>query len=182
MARKPLCYGQGGGDLGGGQLHRFANGQFVCTGVLVNHESPLFPHRLVPRKIVAAACCIAGGSDQRQVLGDTSVRRDGGRALEYMEAIHRKLQQDTPEDFVIATGRQHSLMDFFAMAFEELGLDVREPRDHDAALARPLEITANRGDPGRAVRMLGWQAQVHLRDVVRRIIAHGRGPGAPTVG
>jgi GDPmannose 4,6-dehydratase len=162
--------------------YRSAYGQYVCTGLLFNHESPLRPQRFVTRKIVAAACRIAQGSGERLVLGDTKVRRDWGWAPEYMEAIYRMLQQDVPEDFVIATGRQNSLMDFCALVFAELGLNVDDHMDHDASLTRPLEIAANRGDPSKAERKLGWRAQLQLHDIVRRMVAHERAPGPESVG
>ncbi|HUL58429.1 MAG TPA: GDP-mannose 4,6-dehydratase, partial [Anaeromyxobacteraceae bacterium] len=97
--------------------YREAYGLFACSGILFNHESPLRPERFVTRKIVAAACRIAAGSEERLRLGNVRVKRDWGWAPEYVEAMWRMLQQDRPDDYVIATGETRSLEEFAAAAF-----------------------------------------------------------------
>ena len=106
--------------------YREAYGLFACSGILFNHESPLRPERFVTRKIVAAACRIAGGSGERLQLGNMRVKRDWGWAPEYVDAMWRMLQQDHPEDFVVATGETQSLEDFVAAAFGAVGLDSKD--------------------------------------------------------
>ena len=112
----------------------------ACTGILFNHESPLRPERFVTQKIVAGACRVAAGEQDVLSLGDLSVRRDWGWAPEYVVAMHRMLQLDTLEDFVIATGQTTSLEDFVCEVFASLGLDWRKHVVRDPALTRPSEI------------------------------------------
>jgi GDPmannose 4,6-dehydratase len=111
--------------------YREAYGLFACTGILFNHESPLRPERFVTQKIVQAACRIASGSQERLQLGNLDVQRDWGWAPEYVMAMWQMLQQDQPEDFVIATGETNSLEDFVATAFSCVGLDWQEHVDID---------------------------------------------------
>jgi GDPmannose 4,6-dehydratase len=92
------------------------------------------------------------------------------------------LQLNAPADFIIATGRQNSLIDFCAMTFEELGLDWHDHVKNDTSLSRPLEISANLGDSTRATHILGWKARMQLRDVIRRMVAYERAPGPNTAG
>ncbi|MCL2450847.1 MAG: GDP-mannose 4,6-dehydratase, partial [Polyangiaceae bacterium] len=103
--------------------YRDAYGLFACSGILFNHESPLRPERFVTRKVVAAAVRIAAGGDERLRLGDLSVERDWGWAPEYVEAMWKMLQENRPEDFVIATGSTSTLESFVETAFGCLGLD-----------------------------------------------------------
>lgn len=162
--------------------YREAYGLFACSGILFNHESPLRPERFVTRKIVAAACRIAGGSRERLRLGNTNVNRDWGWAPEYVDAMWRILQQERPDDFVIATGRTRSLQEFVAAAFGAVGLDWHEHVDVDASLFRPADIAANHANPEKAARILGWRATVSMEETVRRMIAaelrdaHGQVP------
>src|SRR5690606_21601688 len=106
--------------------YREAYGLFACTGILFNHESPLRPERFVTRKIVSAASRIAAGSKEKLTLGNLSIVRDWGWAPEYVDAMWRMLQLDTPDDFVIATGQSHSLERFVEEAFTQLGLNYRD--------------------------------------------------------
>jgi GDPmannose 4,6-dehydratase len=147
--------------------YREAYGLFACSGILFNHESPLRPERFVTRKIVAAACRIAAGSDEKLHLGNTEIVRDWGWAPEYVEAMWMMLQQDAPEDYVIATGESHSLEEFAEAAFACAGLDWRDHTVIDPALLRPADITIGRANPSRAAERLGWEAQYRMRDVVR---------------
>ena len=152
------------------ETYRRAYGLAACTGILFNHESPLRPERFVTQKIVAAACRIARGATEPLVLGDLTVQRDWGWAPEYVVAMHRILQLDPPEDFVIATGRTSSLEEFVATAFAAVGLDWRRHVVRDPGLARPSEIACGRADPSRAADRLGWRARHALPDVVRMMV------------
>jgi len=152
--------------------YREAYGLFACSGIFFNHESPLRPERFVTKKIVSAATRIARGSDEKLHLGNISIRRDWGWAPEYIEAIYLMLQQETPNDYVIATGESNSLEDFVAAAFDYVGLDWHNYVEIDQKLIRPLDIAAGRGNPSKARVELGWQAKHKMRDVVRMMMEH----------
>ncbi len=150
--------------------YRDAYNLFVCTGILFNHESPLRPQRFVTRKIVATACRIASGSTEKLNLGNISIARDWGWAPEYVDAMWRMLQQDTPDDYVIATGQTNPLETFVAETFKHLGLDWRDHVTADASLLRPSEIMISRGNPAKALKKLGWKAQYTMADAIRMMI------------
>jgi GDPmannose 4,6-dehydratase len=150
--------------------YREAYGLFVCNGILFNHESPLRPMRFVTQKIVSAACEIAMAGGGSLHLGDLSVWRDWGWAPEYVEAMHKMLQLDAPQDFVIATGESHSLQDFCEAAFAELGLRAADYVHRSPTLLRPADIPYGRADARRAREVLGWQARYKMRDVVREMV------------
>ncbi len=150
--------------------YREAYGLFACSGILFNHESPLRPERFVTKKIVSAACRIAAGSKEKLSLGNISVYRDWGWAPEYVEAMWRMLQQQNPDDYVIATGESHSLEEFVAAAFDAVGLDWRSHVVSDPSLYRPSEIAVGRGNPAKAQERLGWKAQYKMHDVVRMMV------------
>ncbi len=151
--------------------YREAYRLFACSGILFNHESPLRPQCFVTQKIVRAACRIASGDQQRLRLGNIDIERDWGFAPEYVEAMWLMLQQPTAGDFVIATGATHSLRDFIAEAFATVGRDWRQYVDTDQALARPTDLAVSCADPSKAMRILGWQAKVSMRDVVHKMVA-----------
>jgi GDPmannose 4,6-dehydratase len=140
---------------------------FACSGILFNHESPLRPERFVTKKIVAAACRIARGSREKLNLGNIAIQRDWGWAPEYVEAMWLMLQQDKPDDYVIATGQSHSLEEFVAAAFTQVGLDWRDHVAIDQGLFRPTEIAVSRGNPEKSRKILGWRPQNQMPDVVR---------------
>lgn len=150
--------------------YREAYGLFACTGILFNHESPLRPRRFVTQKIVSAARRIAAGQGERLTLGRLDIARDWGWAPEYVEAMWRMLQQETPRDFVIATGETHRLLDFVEQAFSVAGLDWRDHVDTSPDLFRPSDIDRSLGDPRLAEEVLGWRAQVRMPEVVRRMM------------
>ena len=152
--------------------YRSAYGLFACTGILFNHESPLRPPRFVTRKIIQAAVRISLGNGDKLILGDMGVQRDWGWSPEYVDAMWRMLQIDKPEDFVIATGESNSLEDFVAAAFSEVGLDWRQYVHQDPKLFRPSEIRYNCGNADKALRLLGWKANLKMRGVVREMIQH----------
>lgn len=156
--------------------YRAAYGLFACTGILFNHESPLRPSRFVTRKIIQAAVAISRGNERKLILGDMEVQRDWGWSPEYVDAMWRMLQTERPEDFVIATGESNSLEDFVATAFSEVGLDWRQHVVQDANLFRPSEIRYNCGNAEKAQRILGWEARMKMRDVVREMICYEKQP------
>lgn len=158
--------------------YREAYGLFACSGILFNHESPLRPERFVTKKIVATACRIAAGAPDKLRLGNISIRRDWGWAPEYVDAMWRMLQQEKPDDFVVATGEINSLEDFVETAFSALGLDWREHVVQDPGLLRPTELAAGRGNSAKARAQLGWQARYRMRDVVRMMVEAEKSPGA----
>ncbi len=151
--------------------YREAYNLYACTGILFNHESPLRPERFVTRKIIASACRIAGGSGEKLRLGNISIARDWGLASEYVDAMWRMLQQETPGDFVIATGETNTLESFVAETFTQLGLDWRHHVSTDPSLLRPSEIMVSRGNPEKAFQALGWKAEHRMKDVIRLMIA-----------
>jgi GDPmannose 4,6-dehydratase len=150
--------------------YREAYGLFACTGILFNHESPLRPRRFVTRKVVSAAARIAKGSDERLSLGNLSIRRDWGWAPEYVDAMWRMLQLETPEDFVVATGTTVSLEEFVSTTFDTLGLDWKHHVDVDDSLLRPLDIACSRADPAYAKTKLGWEATLCMPKIAHMLI------------
>jgi GDPmannose 4,6-dehydratase len=146
--------------------YREAYGMHACTGILFNHESPLRPARFVTRKIVSTAVRIANGSKERLALGNVDIARDWGWAPDYVEAMWRMLQPDEPDDFVIATGEQHTLKEFVAMVFGQLGLDADEHVDTDPSLFRPSDIARSVGDPAKAKSKLPWEPKHRLPKII----------------
>lgn len=151
--------------------YREAYGLYCCNGILFNHESPLRPARFVTRKIVMAACRIAGGSKERLSLGRLDIARDWGWAPDFVYAMWRMLQQEQPDDYVIATGQSHTLEAFVAMVFEQLGLNWRDHVDTDPSLFRPSEILHSVGDPAKAARVLGWTPSRSFPQMIESLIA-----------
>jgi GDPmannose 4,6-dehydratase len=143
---------------------------FACSGILFNHESPLRPERFVTQKIISTACRIAVGSQEKLFLGNIDIERDWGWAPDYVEAMYLILQYETPDDYVIATGKSCKLQDFVAATFAELGLDWKEHVMVDTSLYRPTDIALSRGNPTKAKEQLGWQAKYFIKDIVRMMI------------
>ncbi len=150
--------------------YREAYGLFACSGILYNHESPLRPERFVTQKIVASACRIAGGSKEKLRLGNIAVKRDWGWAPEYVEAMYLMLQQEAPDDYVIATGESNSLEDFVAQAFICGGLNWQDHVMIDESLYRPTELAVGRANAAKAKEKLGWEAKYKMADVVRMMV------------
>ena len=150
--------------------YRQAYGLYACSGILFNHESPLRPARFVTRKIVRGAIAVAQGRAKTLELGNLSVARDWGWAPEYVDAVWRMLQQDRPDDFVIATGRMHALEDFVRTAFAHFGLDWREHVVQSTTHQRPMDIHCSVGNPAKAEARLGWKAETLMPDLVGRLI------------
>lgn len=152
--------------------YRSAYGLFACNGILFNHESPLRPQRFVTRKIIAAAARIAGGSGTKLQLGRLDIVRDWGWAPEYVDAMWRMLQQDTPQDFVIATGEASSLLSFVDEAFRFFGLNWKDHVESSTAFYRPSDLAWSQGNADKAKRQLGWSPENKMRDVVRKMCMH----------
>ena len=158
--------------------YREAYGLFACSGILFNHESPLRPERFATKKIIAAACRIAAGSMEKLALGNITIRRDWGWAPEYVEAMWLMLQQEKPEDFVIATGENHSLEEFVDTAFSSVDLNWRDHVVLDPTLLRPTDLMTGWGNPAKARGKLGWQARYKMHDVVRMMVEAQSAPAA----
>lgn len=150
--------------------YREAYGLFACSGLLFNHESPLRPERFVTRKIVNAACRIARGTQTILELGNIEVQRDWGWAPEYIEAMWLMLQQETAEDYVIATGETNRLEDFVREAFKAVDLDWRKHVKTNKSLLRPTDILKISADPQKAFEKLGWKAQYKMQDVAKMMV------------
>lgn len=152
--------------------YREAYGLYAGSGILFNHESPLRPERFVTQKIIAAACRIANGEQEKLHLGNIDIKRDWGWAPEYVEAMWLMLQQDQPDDFVIATGKSHSLKEFVEVAFASVGLDWRDYVVTDSSLLRPTDIAISCGNPIKANNILKWKAKYNMKEVVQMMIQH----------
>ena len=150
--------------------YREAYGLYACTGILFNHESPLRSSRFVTQKIVQAAKRIAAGSPEKLTLGRMDISRDWGWAPDYVEAMWLMLQQEKPEDYVIATGHTFSLQEFVATAFELLQLDWHDHVKQDLKLFRPADIFISSADPSKARTQLNWVAALQGRSVVEGMI------------
>ncbi len=150
--------------------YRESYGLYACTGILFNHESPLRPDRYVTQKIVQAIKRIAAGSPEKLTLGRMDISRDWGWAPDYVEAMWLMLQQQTPEDYVIATGHTFSLHDFVATAFELNQLDWRVHVVQDPTLFRPSDILINSADPSKANKQLNWKATFQGSAVVKAMM------------
>jgi GDPmannose 4,6-dehydratase len=150
--------------------YREAYGLHANTGILFNHESPLRPARFVTRKIIATACRISRDSGEKLTLGNMEIRRDWGWAPEYVEAMWRMLQQETPADFVIATGSSHSLEDFVGAAFAAVNLDWRDHTQISRSLFRPTDVAEMKGNPSKIAHLLGWRSGTDMKSVVAKMV------------
>ena len=150
--------------------YREAYNMFACSGILFNHESPLRPARFVTKKIIKEACRIAANGGGTLYLGNIAVSRDWGWAPEYIEAMWIMLQQDKPDDFVIATSQTNSLKDFVKAVFSHLGLYWRDHVEYNPTLKRPTDIDVSIANPAKAEKELGWKSSYFMHDVVRMMI------------
>jgi GDPmannose 4,6-dehydratase len=146
--------------------YREAYGMYTCNGILFNHESPRRGENFVTRKIAKAAARIAAGLEDTLVLGNLDALRDWGYAPEYVEAMWLMLQQDEPDDYVVATGETHSVKEFVEAAFERVGLDWRRHVRYDSSYERPTEVDILQGDAGKAKSRLGWEPATRFADLV----------------
>jgi len=149
--------------------YRDAYNLFACTGILFNHESLLRPERFVTQKIVRSVMRIAEGSKERLSLGRLDISRDWGWAPEYVEAMWLMLQQDQPQDFVIASGTTITLEDFVREIFSQFNLNCWDYIDQDPTLFRPSDLAIGSADAGKAKKILGWQASIKGVEVARKM-------------
>lgn len=171
--------------------YREAYGMFACNGILFNHESPLRGETFVTRKITRAAARIRLGLQDKLYLGNLDAKRDWGYAKDYVHAMWLMLQQEVPDDFVIATGETHSVREFVELAFAENGLDLEwqgqgaeEVGIHrqtgkvlvaiDPAYFRPTEVDLLLGNPEKAKRVLGWEPSCTFSELVRLMVRADR--------
>tara|TARA_A100001515_G_C4587198_1_gene214921 strand:- start:799 stop:1821 length:1023 start_codon:yes stop_codon:yes gene_type:complete len=143
--------------------YRESYDMFACSGILFNHESPRRGETFVTRKITLAAARIKLGMQDKLYLGNLDAKRDWGHARDYVLAMWMMLQQDNPDDYVIATGETHSVKDFLEMVFEIAGLDVKKHVEIDERLFRPHEVPLLLGDPTKANTKLGWKPKYDMR-------------------
>src|SRR5207253_246799 len=147
--------------------YREAYGMFAVNGILFNHESPRRGETFVTRKITRAATRIKEGLQDKLYLGNLDAKRDWGFAGDYVEAMWLMLQQERPEDYVIATGETHSVREFLDEVFGYLGLDWKKHVEIDPRYFRPTEVDLLLGDPAKARRALNWQPRVTFKDLAR---------------
>ena len=150
--------------------YRESYNMFTVNGILFNHESPRRGTEFVTRKITHAAAMIKHGQANELRLGNLEARRDWGFAGDFVRAMWLMLQQDAPEDFIIATGVTHSVRDFCERAFQHVGLDYRDYVIHDESHLRPSEVDALVGDASKAHRVLGWSPSVGFDDLVAMMV------------
>jgi GDPmannose 4,6-dehydratase len=150
--------------------YREAYGMFISNGILFNHESPRRGETFVTRKITRAVGRIMLGSQETLYLGNLEARRDWGFAGDYVDAMWRMLQQETPDDFVIATGQSHSVAEFLEEAFSYAGLDWRKYVKIDPRYYRPLEVDALQGDASKAERVLGWRPEIAFAGLAHMMV------------
>jgi GDPmannose 4,6-dehydratase len=153
--------------------YRESYGLFACSGTLFNHEGPRRGIEFVTRKVTNAAARIKLGLQHELVMGTLDTKRDWGYAGDYVKAMWMMLQQDEPDDFVIATGTAHSIEELVDLAFREVGIDdwsrfVRQ----DPKFFRPAEVDLLIGDPTKAREQLGWRTEVDFEGLVKTMVAH----------
>jgi GDPmannose 4,6-dehydratase len=150
--------------------YREAYGMFACNGILFNHESPRRGETFVTRKITRAIAHIKAGLQDKLYLGNLNARRDWGYAKEYVEAMWLMLQQDEPDDYVIATGETHSVEEFLTEAFSHVGLDWHNYVEIDPKYMRPAEVDVLIGDASKAKQKLGWEPKVTFKELVHLMV------------
>jgi GDPmannose 4,6-dehydratase len=150
--------------------YREAYNLFICNGILFNHESPRRGETFVSRKVTRAVGRITQGLQDKLYLGNLSARRDWGYAADYVEAMWLMLQQDEPDDFVIATGETHSVGEFVEAAFAHVDLDWKKYVKHDPRYERPAEVDLLIGDPAKSKRILGWEPKVRFKELVQIMV------------
>jgi GDPmannose 4,6-dehydratase len=147
--------------------YRDAYGLHASNGLLFNHESPRRGGTFVTKKVTSAIAQICAGTTDHVYLGNLDAQRDWGYAKEYVEAMWLMLQQDQPDDYVVATGEMHSVRELCEVAFGLVGLDWQAHVRIDERYLRPTEVDELRGDPSKAERVLGWRARVGFAELVR---------------
>lgn len=147
--------------------YRDAYDIFACNGILFNHESPRRGGTFVTKKVTSGVANIVAGRQEHLFLGNLAAKRDWGYAPEYVEAMWLMLQQEEPDDYVIATGETHSVEEFVEVAFALVGMNWRDYVRFDERYLRPNEVNELRGDPSKARTKLGWAARLGFRDLVQ---------------
>ncbi|HYY13573.1 MAG TPA: GDP-mannose 4,6-dehydratase [Chthoniobacterales bacterium] len=150
--------------------YRESYGLHACNGILFNHESPRRGETFVTRKVSRAVAAIKYGLQHELFLGNLEAKRDWGYAPEYVEGMWRILQQESPEDFVLATGEARSVREFVEAAFAHVELDWKQYVKHDPRYERPAEIDLLVGDASKAKKVLGWEPKVRFHDLVRLMV------------
>ena len=150
--------------------YRESYGLHVSNGILFNHESPRRGENFVTRKITMGVAAIKQGRQKELRLGNLDAKRDWGFAGDYVEAMWRMLQQEEPDDYVIATGETHSVREFCEEAFSYVGLDWQEYVKVDQKYFRPAEVDLLLGDPSKSRRVLGWEPQVTFKELARMMV------------
>lgn len=150
--------------------YREAYGMHASNGILFNHESPRRGETFVTRKITRSLSRILAGKDHKLYLGNLDAKRDWGYAKDYVEAMWLMLQQDEPDDFVIATGESYTVRDFLVRAFTRVGLNWEDYVELDPRYLRPAEVDLLIGDPSKARQRLGWQAKTSFDELVRIMV------------
>jgi GDPmannose 4,6-dehydratase len=152
--------------------YREAYGLFCCSGILFNHESPRRGREFVTRKIAASAAAIKLGREHELRLGTLDVQRDWGYAADFVEAMWSMLQRDRADDYVLATGRAHTIRECVERAFDHVGLEWREFVVLDQEFARPAEPEPLVGDATKARRELGWQPRTSFEEMIALMVDH----------
>ena len=152
--------------------YREAYGLFACSGILFNHESPRRGESFVTRKVTLGAARIKEGLQKKLVMGNLDAKRDWGFAGDYVEAMWMMLQQDKPDDYVVATGETHSVREFLELAFSLLDLDYRDFVEFDPRYTRPSEVDVLLGDATKAREVLGWKPEVDFHGLVKMMVEH----------
>ena len=152
--------------------YREAHGLFACNGILFNHESPRRGGTFVTRKVTRAVAAILAGKQDKVYLGNLDAKRDWGYAPEFVEAMWRMLQQDAPDDYVIATGEMHTVRELVETAFRLVGLDWQPRVGVDPRYYRPTEVDELCGDASKAAERLGWRPEVRFRELIRIMLSH----------
>ena len=150
--------------------YRESYGLFACNGILFNHESPRRGETFVTRKITRAAAAIAAGLQNKLYLGNLDAKRDWGYAGDFVNAMWLMLQQEEPEDYVIATGEAHSVREFLDEAFGYLDLDWKQYVEIDPRYFRPAEVDILIGDASKARKKMGWEPKVTFKELVRMMV------------
>jgi GDPmannose 4,6-dehydratase len=150
--------------------YRESYGIFACSGILFNHESPLRGKEFVTRKITDAVARIKLGVQKELKLGNIDSMRDWGYAGDYIKAMWLMLQQEKPDDYVIATGEKHTVREFVDLAFSHADLDWHDYVQTDPSLFRPAEVSTLRGNPAKAKEQLGWQPEVDFSSLIRMMV------------
>jgi len=150
--------------------YREAYGLFIANGILFNHESPKRGETFVTRKVTRAVGRIKEGLQDKLFLGNLDAKRDWGFAGDYVEAMWLMLQQDKPEDYVIATGKSHSVKELVELAFGEAGLDWKKHVELDKRYLRPTEVDALQGDASKAAKQLGWRARMGFKELIALMV------------